>query len=516
MIKIALRELFTGCFPTNIMEFHHDDPDLIWINPAFEDEGRGSFEEPFCEVERALANIGPGRTIVLQAGEYGSDLNIQVSGNVRNPIRIAAESEGAAIVKSACWFFYDTSDLIVSGIKFTEAPNGAITLIGACSRNRFDNISFINCGVRKSAACTFYIGGAGGGCNVIENCSFEHDPGSRDTKLTARTASIGLMVSQGDTASGDPLVNNIIRRNRFSGYGFGILVGGDDSKNVHCGHVVEYNIVRNCSHEGIFIKSADTTVRGNVIEHCSGNALSLGSELDCNVVANRISDCINGIVVHGKGHTISGNCLIRCAGGGVRVGRADPAAGAAALNCFVESNTFIDCGTPSAEGGSRIAGVIIDSGTSGIMQHNLIWGEGRPYGVVQKPGLCNDEGESAVTQFVIKDNGAAGSCSLLDGVGYVETGFDDAAGDNYGNSCGFGAQGWVLLPGGFDPDIDEVHSGGDYRESSIVEDDEGNPIIPDGEPAGRGNLFGNFFAQYLDEGGDDMDGYMFPANGSEE
>jgi len=498
------------------MEFHHDDPDLIWINPAFQDEGCGSFEEPFCDMEPALAKVEPGRTIVLQAGEYGSDLNIQVSGNVRNPVRIMAESQGAAVVKAGCWFFYDASDLVVSGIKFVDAPNGAILLMGACSRNRFDNISFLNCGVRKNAACTFYMGGAGGGCNIVENCSFEHAFESSDTKSAVQNGSIGLMVAQGDTAGGDPLMNNIIRRNRFSGYGFGILVGGDDSKSVRCGHVVEYNTVRNCSHEGILIKSADTIVRGNVIEQCAGNALSLGSELDCHVEANRISDSLNGIVVHGKGHTVSGNCLIRCTNGGVRVSRADPVAGAAALNCFVESNTFIECSSPSAESDLRIAGVIIDSGTSGIMQHNLICGEGRPYGVVQQPELCGNGGKSAFTQFVIKDNGAAASCSLLDGVGRVEVEFVDAASGNYGNSCGFGAQGWVLSPEGFDPHIDEVNSGGDYRTASMIEDDEGNPIIPDGEPAGRGNLFGNFFAESHDEDEEDMDGYMFPRNGSED
>jgi hypothetical protein len=97
------------------MKIDRDNRDIIWINPAAADEGKGFFEKPFSSIEAGLERVKPGQAIVLQGGEYTLDLNIQVSGTARNPIQILAEPDAEVIIKAACWFFYDTSDLIVEG-----------------------------------------------------------------------------------------------------------------------------------------------------------------------------------------------------------------------------------------------------------------------------------------------------------------------------------------------------------------------------------------------------------------
>ena len=87
------------------MRFSQDDPDLIYINPNAADGGRGSLEQPYSTIEEGLARVKPGQTILLSAGEYTGDLNIQVSGTARNPLRIIAEPGNAVTIRSACWFF---------------------------------------------------------------------------------------------------------------------------------------------------------------------------------------------------------------------------------------------------------------------------------------------------------------------------------------------------------------------------------------------------------------------------
>ena len=253
-------------------------------------------------------------------------------------------------------------------------------------------------------------------------------------------------------------------------------------------------------------------VRGNVIENSDCSALSLQSELDCSVERNRIVDCRHGIVAHGKGHTIAGNCLIRCTGGAIRVAGASQAGGSAASNCFIERNTFVDCSSPTGNDGTAIAGILIDPGTTGIVEKNLIFGSGTPYAIVQEPRPEGSGTVTGVTQFVIRDNAAAGGCTLLEGVGLVPVEFADAAADDYGNGCGSGASGWVLRPQGFDPAIDETTDAAGYREASILEDEAGNPIIPGEDEGGRGNLFGNFFARVDEEdnGEEDAEAGFFP------
>ncbi len=488
------------------MNIERDDPNIIVINPDAAPGGCGTFEEPFSTIEEGLRRVAPGQTILLCGGDYAGDLNIEVSGTARRPIRIIAEPGAKVIVRGGCWFFYDTEDLIVSGLTFIDAPYGAISVIGECSRNIFDSLRFINCGLHKGASCTLYIGGSGGACNIIENCVFEHAPVSAGRQPVADEASVGLMVAQGDISAGRPIVKTLLRRNRFVNYSYGIIIGGDESKSVRCGHIVEYNTISNCTNEGILIKSGDTMVRGNIIEKSDCNALLLLSELDCTVERNRIVDCRCGIVAAGSGHTISDNCLIRCSGGAIRVGRQPQTQGRAATNCFIERNTFINCGSALSKDDSvSVAGVMIDHGASGILEKNLIFGKGKPYAVVQESVCSSGEtdlsGNSGITRFVIRDNAASGGCETMDGIRLMPVEFADIAADDYSNDCGVGASGWVLRPEGFDPLIDEEEDSAGYREAGVLEDEEGNLLIPDEETDCAG-LLGSFFAGLFGEEGE--------------
>jgi hypothetical protein len=483
------------------MHFDHDDPEVIWIDPQSAPGGRGSHELPYSMIEEGLARIQPGQSMVLRAGIYSGDCNIQTSGSARRPIRIAADENAKVVVKEACWYFYDTSDLIVSGITFADAPHGAISVVGACSRNRFEHLRFINCGTKKETACTLYLGGAGGECNVVAHCSFEHAPHPEGEKVTTANASVGLMIAQGNADRDALIVNNLIRRNRFVNYGYGILAGGEEVLSLRCGHIIEYNTFQNCMHEALVIRSGDTQVRGNKIEQCGGCAIAVKSELECIIENNRIADAGCGIHISGEGHTVAGNCMIRCGSGAVHVGVQEEECGGPVKNCFIENNTFIDCTTSFPDTDEKVAGVVIDAGSTGLMQRNLMYGTGKPYVIMHAQNILSEESdEAAATRFIIKDNGAAGGCSLTRGVGNVTVIFTDGDAGNYENGSGFGADGWVLTPQGFDPDADTAEEAQDYREASVLEDENGTIIIP-GEENDEG-VFERFFNAQNGDGDD--------------
>jgi hypothetical protein len=71
--------------------FSHEDPSIIWVGPAGDGGGRGTFDEPFTSVTEAVASARPGNTVVLRAGLYRGDVTVQNSGTIDRPIRITAE-----------------------------------------------------------------------------------------------------------------------------------------------------------------------------------------------------------------------------------------------------------------------------------------------------------------------------------------------------------------------------------------------------------------------------------------
>jgi hypothetical protein len=448
--------------------FDRKNPRIIWVAPGTS-EGEGTWEQPYTTIARAIERVQPGYTIVLKSGHYTGDQTIEVSGTVEMPIQITGDEDAVAEIREGCWYFYDTSDLIIANLTFRDAPYGAVSVIGLCERNRYEQLQFVNCGTSKKSAITFYFGGSGGNCNVVENCVFDHmavEPGTP----AGQDVSVGLMISEGDREGGALIRHHIVRRNRFVNYGYGILVGTGDHDGTQHGHTIEYNRIEHCGTEGVLVKCGDTQVRGNVVRNCLRNSIAVTSGT-CSVIEdNRIIDCAAGIQVHGPGHTIANNCIIRTGGEALRAcGAAGDAQ--AATNLFIENNTIVGCSAGAAEA----AGIRIDRGTTCIIQRNLVHGPGKPYLFV------NNAGGTGESSCVIADNIIAGGGTLLDGFAGSEVTFCDAGSDNYENDSGYGAHGWMLRPEGIDPNLDDADDEGEYREASVLINDKGELILPGDE-----------------------------------
>lgn len=403
------------------------DSTTIWVSPAGSDKGPGTFDEPYGSVGRALQRVRPGYTILLKEGRYRGDLTVQVSGTIRAPIRIAA-AEGAEVeVSESSWFFYDVSDLIVSGITFRGAPNVAVSVIGRCERNCLRQLRFVSGDATGKVPCTMYFGGSGARHNVVEHCRFEV-PSDKQLEM----GRIGIMVAEGDDQEGAlPNKKHVFRRNAFVNYGCGIMVGSRDIGVKHYGHVVEDNVVEGRGGDGIRVRCGDTVVRGNRLAGCGGIGIALIAGRGSTVENNRIMDCGTGIRVSGTGHSVRDNLLLRCRREAVH---AAPLSDDLPLNNIVENNTCVDCG------GEAVAGLRLDAAAGCIVRKNVFFGTGEPYlveGDQPSPGRRGGE-----TLF-IDDNLAGGGCSPAAGCSEASLVFADPGRQNYENDTDYGARGWA-------------------------------------------------------------------------
>jgi hypothetical protein len=442
--------------------FEKDNPRFLWVEPSNDLGGYGTYEKPFGRISTALSKVKPDQAIILKPGNYFGDVTIEISGTYEKPIYILADnSNGDVIIKESCWYFYDVCDVVVNGLKFLDSPLGSIYVIGACERNKFENIFFKNCGKSKESSCTMFFGGEGSECNIVENCCFEFlDEYFRDNKSDNKDMKVGLMISEGDLFKGNAIKNHIIRRNKFSNYDYGILIGVNDSTSNQYGHIVEFNTIKNCLKEGIMVKCGDTQIKGNLVQNCLNNSISVITGEGSVIENNRIINSGIGIRVAGKGHTIYNNCLIRCKDEAIRILEKNSETGVQTQNVIIENNTCIDWDTNK----NNTGGIVIESGTSSVIKNNIFFGKGKPYIFACEKIKDNNN-------HLIINNISGGGCTSIKGVVEANINFASYQEDNFTNTSGYGANGWMCSPDFYDPDKDLENYELNYNNNIENEDD---------------------------------------------
>jgi hypothetical protein len=429
-----------------------EDPRYVWVCASGELSGDGTRKSPFGRIKSSLVNVQSGQVIVLLGGTYQGDVTFEAcGGSMEMPLRIVADDTADAskvIVNGSCWYFYDVSDLIVSGIAFKDSPLGSIAMVGACARNRFEYLKFENCCARDKASCSLFFGGSGASCNIVEQCTFERpaQPRSEGKKPDDRT--VGIMISEGDAQEGTPIIDHVIRKNRFVNYDYGILVGTDDATEKQYGHLIEYNTVDNCVTEGIMVKCGDTQVRGNTVRNCRGNSISVVAGEGTVVEDNRILDCGTGIRVAGKGHTVANNCIVRCGEEAIRAMDKIGKTGIRTQNLFIEKNTCVAWSQNRQN--PYFPGISIAPECCAVVQKNLFLGPGKPYNI--ESGHTSINACKTSRHYILDNYSAAHTCEPASGMSCGQVIFSGIALDNYENNTGYGAEGWVVKPEPFDPD----------------------------------------------------------------
>jgi hypothetical protein len=477
------------------MPTHHDQQ-FIWVAPGEGVCGEGTYGNPFHSVSKAVECAQPGQTVVLKAGSYRGDVTIQKSGLIDKPLRIVAEKGALVACKESCWYLYDVSDLILSRIAFHNAPSMALSVIGKCERNRFEFLSFVDCGTTQKNSCTFFLGGSGQACTIVDSCSFERSLGDNASDLP-----VGILLSEGDYQEGEANRDCIITKNRFVNYGYGILVGSQDSTTGEYGHRVTFNTIERCFAEGIMVKCGDTEIVGNLVQNCPRNSISIMAGKSSTVKENRIIDCGSGVRVAGKGHTITGNCIVRCKSSALNVVKNISPDAVATANILIEHNTCVNWGDNVPAKENETAGVLIEPETSCIVRKNLFHGSGKPViisGIQEKSDVKKLHNKICL----ISDNIGTGGCEAVTGVLPADIAFAAFPQDDFDNTSGYGANGWMCKPGlislGEEPQegnftaIDEPLRENEEDEETVLPD-EFSEDFDEGEYEDGETVFRSFF-----------------------
>jgi hypothetical protein len=412
-----------------------DDPDILWVRPSFEGRSTGAYQSPFTQVSHAVKEAAPGRTIVLCAGDYHESVTVEQSGTISSPIRIVAEP-GAEnrVTCRAGWYFYDVSDLIVSGISFCDIPRQAVSVVGRCERNCFSHLYFYNCGLDTKSGCTFFFGGSGARCNIVEHCSFSIEESS--FAAAALELPVGIMISEGDAdESSEPNVNHIFRRNTFVRYRCGIIIGTSDSYRSNYGHIIEFNRVEQCAEDGIRVKCGDTQVRANLLTRCGKNGIFIMQGTSDLVLGNRIEHCETGIRIEGPDCSVINNYLLGCSGPALSVAIKSNGEKGSACGTFIEQNTMIGSGAGSPD---DFHGIHMASDAYCVIRRNLYDGSGCPHRFSQP----QQDGSPSV---YIEDNLLRGNAKALPGWEPERT-VADLARTNDSDRV-YGASGWMACEG---------------------------------------------------------------------
>ncbi len=403
----------------------------LWVSPEAE-KGTGTFEEPYT-LRQALERVQPGNTIILKHGTYKGDVTVQSSGTIDKPIRITTQENAVVEINGGCWYFYDTSDLIVSGLVFRESPSGAVALMGECVRNNFHSLKFQDCCNQDRASSSFFIGGSGAQCNVIEHCFFTRSADS--SSVGNDPVAVGIMIAEGDADQQNGLIrDHVIRYNCIENYDCGIMVGTRGNGLEQFGHVIENNVVRNCRLDGIKVNCGDTEIKGNTIRDCENRGIWIATGCASSIENNRLERCSTGIQVLSAGHIIQNNCIVDSMKQSVHVTAIPADSDVPKSTIIIEQNSFIQHEDESY-GDFLTTGILMDSLSSCVIRKNLISGQRTPYMYV--------ENDPKQTVTLIQDNGVSGKCEIKEGCAQAQAAFVDPDRRNFISESGYGAQGWV-------------------------------------------------------------------------
>lgn len=390
---------------------HHVSPNVP------KDSGCGTEDEPFGTLDRALEISGPGSTILLHDGSYTGDFTVHKSGSITEPIRIAARNPGAAIIDGGSWYLYDVSDIIVEGIVFRNTKAQALSVVGACERNAFNTLHFIDCGRNSSSGCTMFFGGSGVASTVVADCRFEI--GRRPE--AEQELPIALMIAEGDLEEdAEPNTALIVRGSKFSNYGSALVIGTQGGSTTHFGHIFEGNTIEHCGADGIRVKCGDSRIYDNLFLSCLGTAIALREGAASAVECNRIEDCATGIASSVTGATIRNNCILRSTGPAISLFGGT----AGTRGTLVATNTCV--------ADSVSAALAIDGPAECVAEGNILLHTGSP--------LSISNPDARFHHFAV-GNAASHDCAG-NGILPWQAAFNGAASGDYSCETEFGAAGW--------------------------------------------------------------------------
>ena len=415
----------------------NSDVTTIWVSPENNGSKYGTYDAPFTDITKAINNALPGTTIILKAGRYNNSVTIQNSGTIDQPIRIIKEKgEKKEILCTSSWYFYDVSDIIISGLTFKDSPYQALSIIGECKRNNFNNLRFVNCGLDTKSLCTFFFAGPGAESNVVEHCSFEIS--LSNNRHAKNNLPIGLMISDGDSDEKTlQNKNHIFRNNIFLHYGCAIVIGTKNSYNKYYSHIVQNNYITDCTSDGIRVNCGDIIIKENIIKQCREYGISIEKGKTNIISENRIEECKISINVGSHDCSIINNCIIRSGCYALSINTHSQPENDHKNSILIENNTFIDSGRDNTA--HQCEDILFDTEAFCIFKDNLFYRK-------EKANLFKKKSLNVtltdIAHFI--NNVTTHSYNKKNGCTQQDITFYDIDKGNYTHNSSFGASGWVV------------------------------------------------------------------------
>ena len=283
-----------------------------------------------AELMQAAYEAKPGDEIVMKNGAWSDMLLVFLAkGSEAAPVVLRPETPGKVVITGTSSLKIGGEHLVVRDLVFRDGVRPKFTTRDKASQYESDVIALHVNGehaarhVRltgilmenwKSMAAYrvrwIYMVGVR---NRIDHCRFI---GQADRGET-------IVVATDGTPTHHRIDHNYFgKRPKGDKNGFEVMrIGGGATRTWDDARVlVEHNVFDDCDGEGETIsnKSTGNTYRYNLFRGCRGE-LVLRRGDNCTVVSNRFENCLGGIRISGKGHTVMNNVVVDSDVSGIRM-----------------------------------------------------------------------------------------------------------------------------------------------------------------------------------------------------
>ena len=262
-------------------------------------EGDGSKGRPFATLERAIAALRPGDTVIVGDGQYRESVTVSVLAPAAAPVTIRSETKHGAVIVEGRISLEDCAHVRIEGLKFVASP--AAVLFGADARHCVASDCLLVTAEGKPDS-TISVTGPSASHNLIEACVLR----GRGRKR------VGIQLNCQRFNQ-----HCIVRRCVVSGHYYAVQTGGGSYPTAPPG----FHVIEDCdffeNKDGVHHKMTDCIVRNCDLHHNGGHDVTMRYGARQLIEGCRIHHNGTGIRLHSPSHLVRNNVIYANRKGGV-------------------------------------------------------------------------------------------------------------------------------------------------------------------------------------------------------
>lgn len=263
----------------------------LCVAPGSAPEGDGSKGRPFATLAQALADLKPGDTLIVGAGEYRETVTLSLLAPEDAPVTIRSETKHAAVVVEGRIALEDCAHVRIEGLKFVASPSAVLFGPDARCCTVSDCLLVTTEGKPSS---TISVAGPSASHNLIEDCVLQ-GKGRKQVGIQLNCQRFNQHCT--------------IRRCVISGHYYAVQTGGGSYPTAPPG----FHVIEDCeffeNKDGVHHKMTDCIVRNCNLHHNGGHGVTVRYGARQLIEGNRIHHNGTGIRLHSPSHLIRDNVI---------------------------------------------------------------------------------------------------------------------------------------------------------------------------------------------------------------